>query len=169
MKLYLVRHATATDRIAGLIRSDAERPLTDAGKEEAQMVAMSLRRSGIKGDAFLHSPLVRARQTAEIFAEIFAGKDKLQLCQPLVPGGTASDLYQELKQLRRANELFLFGHEPDLEHIAQTLLWAGPELKMPFKKAGVCRIDVADLPPTTPGTLKWFITPKIVAAFSGRL
>lgn len=161
MKLYLVRHATATDKVGGLIRSDGERPLTDAGKREAQIVAMALRRLGIKADAFLYSPLVRARQTAEIFAEVFALKDKLQLCAPLAPGGAAGNLYEELKQLRRANELFLFGHEPDISRLAQTLLWAGPELNMPFKKAAVCRIDIAVLPPTFPGELKWFITPKI--------
>ncbi len=166
MKLYLVRHATAVDRTGGLIRTDAERPLTDGGKKEAQMVARSLCRLGIKADAFLYSPLVRARQTAEIFAETFARKDSLHLCEPLAPGGTASDLYKQLKQLRRANELFLFGHEPDMSRLAQTLLWAGPELYMPFKKAGVCRIDIADEPPTAPGTLKWFISPKIVEYFT---
>jgi hypothetical protein len=47
--------------------------------------------------------------------------------------------------------------------LASTLLWAGPEVEIPFKKAGVCRIDVNDLPPSYPGVLKWFITPKIAS------
>jgi hypothetical protein len=41
-------------------------------------------------------------------------------------------------------------------------------MDIPFKKAGVCRVDVADLPPSLPGTLKWFITPKIANAITGK-
>lgn len=168
MKLYLVRHATAIEKIGGAIRSDAERPLTDEGKKEAQMVAMSLRRLGLKGDFFIASPLVRARQTAEIFSEVFGAKEKVQFSETLAPGGQVSDLYKELSTLRRAEEVFLIGHQPDMTRLAQTLLWSGPDLDMPFKKAGVCRIDVYDVPPTSPGTLKWFITPKMANLLSPR-
>jgi phosphohistidine phosphatase len=161
MKLYLVRHATATEGIGGAIRSDAERPLIEEGKKEAQVVASALRRMGAKADVFLTSPLVRARQTAEIFSEVFGGKDKLHFSETLAPGGSVSDLYKDLKEFKRAEEIFLFGHQPDMTRIASTLLWVGPDLDMPFKKAGVARIDIYDLPPTSPGTLKWFITPKL--------
>lgn len=160
MKLYLVRHATATERVGGAIRTDAERPLIDEGRKEALSVAMALRKMGVKSDLFVTSPLVRARQTAEIFSEVLHGKDKLEFSESLAPGGLVSDLYKELSHMKRVNDVFLFGHMPDMTRLAQTLLWAS-ELEMPFKKAGVCRIDVSDLPPTSPGTLKWFITPKI--------
>jgi phosphohistidine phosphatase len=168
MKLYLVRHATATEGIGGPIHSDAERPLITIGREEAQSVAIAIRRLGAKPDVFLTSPLVRAKQTAEIFAEMFGQKDKLQLTDALAPGGTVSDLYKALKNLGRANEVFLFGHQPDMTRLAQTLLWSGPDLDLPFKKAAVCRIDIYDCPPTNPGTLKWLITPKIASMMSGR-
>jgi phosphohistidine phosphatase len=161
MKLYLVRHATATEQLGGNIRSDAERPLVEEGKKEAQIVAQALRKLGAKGDVFLTSPLVRTRQTAEIFSEVFGAKDKLHYCETLAPGCTAGRLYKDLKEFSKAEEIFLFGHMPDMTTIASELLFAEDALNMPFKKAGVARIDVYDLPPTTPGTLKWFITPKI--------
>lgn len=170
MKLYLVRHATARDLAAGASMRDAERPLIDVGRKEAEVVAQVLRRSGISGDLFITSPLVRARQTAEIFAEVFHAKDKLRLADNLAPGTSMSNLYTELKgyltEFRRADNVFLFGHQPDMTMIAQQLLWSGPEFDMPFKKCGVARIDVSDIPPTSPGTLKWFLTPKIAQSLA---
>lgn len=163
MKLYLVRHATATEHFNSKIRTDAERPLVDEGKDEAEVVAGAVKRLGAKPDLFLSSPLVRARQTAEIFAEVFNKKDSVHLTESLAPGGLASDLYKELAQYKK-NEVFCFGHMPDISRLAATMLWAGTEFDMPFKKAAVCRIDLYDLPPTNPGTLKWFINPKIAAS-----
>lgn len=164
MKLYLVRHATATERIGGAVKTDADRPLIEEGRKEAQIVATALKKLGVKPDAFVTSPLVRARQTAEIFAEVLGGKDKLDYSEHLAPGGSADYLFKELNGLKRADEVFLFGHMPDMTLLAQQLLWSA-ELEMPFKKAGVCRIDVSDLPPTSPGVLKWFVTPKILGHF----
>jgi phosphohistidine phosphatase len=160
MKLYLVRHATAMDGIGGNVRTDAERPLINKGRAEARDVAISLKKLGVRPDLLLSSPLVRARQTAQIFAEVFDIKeDKIQLTESLAPGGRADELYKEITKEKRAGEVCLFGHEPDMGVLAQTLLSAA--LSIPFKKAGVCRIDIYDCPPTSPGTLKWLITPKI--------
>lgn len=165
-KLYLVRHATATEGIGGAIRSDADRPLIDEGKKEAQAVANALYRMGVKSDAFLTSPLVRARQTAEIFAEIFGQKGDVHLCEALAPHNSRSELWKDIRRLKRAQEVFLFGHQPDMGLLAGALLDGRDLLEIPFKKAAVARIDVYDLPPTSPGTLKWFITPKLVKAMS---
>jgi phosphohistidine phosphatase len=164
LKLYLVRHATATEGIGGAIRSDAERPLVDEGRKEAHAVADALVRMGVKPDVFLTSPLVRARQTAEIFAEVFGQKGDLHFSDALAPGGSRSQLWKDVNSYKRAREMFLFGHQPDMSMLAALLLDAGDQFDMPFKKAAVARIDVYDLPPTSPGTLKWFVTPKMVKA-----
>lgn len=162
MKLYLVRHGIAVDHIGGEIKSDFQRPLTADGHNETEQVAMGLKKLGIKPDVFLTSPLVRARQTCEIFAKILHHKTEPIICEALAPGGSISDIYKMARGYKSANEFIFFGHEPDMMRFAQTALWAGPELDIPFKKAGVCRIDVADIPPTMPGVLKWFVTPKII-------
>lgn len=164
MKLYLVRHATATDRFGGTVQRDEDRYLTDGGRQEAEQVAQAMKKFGAKPDTFITSPLVRARQTAEIFAEVAGHKGGLDFSDAMAPGGTFSDLYKQIAGHKKASEICLFGHQPDMTRLAQALLWSS-ELDMPFKKAGVCRIDVFDLPPTRPGTLKWFITPKIAHHF----
>jgi phosphohistidine phosphatase len=168
MKLYLVRHGIATQRLGGAITTDAQRPLTEEGRNETRVVASALRRLGVAPDLIVSSPLVRAFQTAEILAEVLTRSTQVELCEALAPGGNASDLYKALRSFKEANEIFLVGHEPDMGRLAGTLLWAGPELDIPFKKAGVCRVDVTSLPPTAPGTLKWFITPKVATLMSGK-
>lgn len=65
MKLYLLRHGTASD----LASSDAERELTREGEEEAQIAGSALAELGVKPSHILSSPLARARQTAEIAAQ----------------------------------------------------------------------------------------------------
>lgn len=161
MKLYLVRHGIATNGLPEGIRSDAERPLTNEGREETKEVAQGLKRIGVKPDLFVTSPLVRARQTAKIMSDVLAGHDDLEVCPALAPGGSLSEVCNFLRKFNKANEIMLFGHEPDMGQLAAGLIWAGPDCQIPFKKAGVCRIDVSSLPPNSPGVLKWFVTPKI--------
>ena len=167
MKIYLVRHGIATERIGGAVLNDSMRPLTDEGRQESKSVAQGLKRINVKPNFFVSSPLVRAKQTAEIFAEVLGGdSSEVKICDALAPGGSPSTLYKFLRELGNFQEVALFGHEPDIGMLAATLLDAAHELRLPFKKAGVCRVDVYDLPPSTPGILKWFITPKIATILS---
>jgi phosphohistidine phosphatase len=164
MKLYLMRHGIALDRIGGAVQNDFQRPLTEEGRTEATAVALALKRFGVGADVVVSSPLVRAKQTAEIISDVFAVKHALEITEALAPGGGASDLYKVLRKLVPFQEAFLVGHEPDIGRLAGTLLWSGPDLNISFKKAGVCRIDVFEIPPTSPGELKWFLTPKILTS-----
>jgi phosphohistidine phosphatase len=165
MKIYLVRHGIATERIGGAILNDAMRPLTDEGRAETKDVANGLKRLGLKPEFFVSSPLVRAKQTAEICAEILAKDAQIKITDALAPAGNVRQLFKFLRDLGAFEEAMLFGHEPDIGMLAASLLDAS-DLQIPFKKAAVCRVDVYDLPPSTPGTLKWFITPKIAAAIN---
>jgi phosphohistidine phosphatase len=164
MKLYLLRHGIAVDRIGGEIKSDWERPLTKEGQEETKAVALGLRKIGVRTDLIVSSPLIRAKQTAQIIMEVLAKDSEMQISEALAPGGLVSDLYKFLNSFRQKENIFFVGHEPDIGRLAGTLLWTGPELHMPFKKAGICRIDIVDIPPSSPGVLKWFLNPKILCS-----
>jgi phosphohistidine phosphatase len=159
MKLYLVRHGIAIDRAGGGVKIDAGRPLTAEGSKECRLVARGLKKAGIKIDLLVTSPLVRARQTAEAFAEVFELAGKMKICQALAPGGQPRDLYRFLKE-SNASSVALFGHEPDMSELACALLHA--EFGISFKKAGVCRIDVSEMPPASAGVLKWFMPPGLL-------
>ena len=168
MKLYLMRHGIATEPSAGPAKNDAQRPLTEEGRSETRLVSTGLKRLGVKPDLILASPLVRAYQTAEIVAEVLGASGSLHVCEALAPGGAAQELYKSLRDYQSADDVFLVGHEPDMSELAVTLLWAGPELDMPFKKAGICLIDISGIPPNAPGTLRWFVTPKIARVMAGK-
>jgi phosphohistidine phosphatase len=161
MKVYLVRHGIAQERLGGAVLNDSQRPLTDEGKSEMKQTAHALKRLNVKPDLVVASPLVRAKQTAEIIREVLETSEELKITDTLAPGGNPRSVYKFLQQFNNAQEVFLVGHEPDIGQLAANLLWAGNELNIPFKKGAVCRVDVYDLPSTSPGTLKWFITPKI--------
>ncbi len=65
--LYLIRHGRSTWNAEGRVQGQADPPLDDAGREQAQKLAHKLRE--IEFDAFYSSPLARARETAKIVAE----------------------------------------------------------------------------------------------------
>ncbi|MBS2006804.1 MAG: phosphohistidine phosphatase SixA [Cyanobacteria bacterium SZAS TMP-1] len=160
MRLFLVRHGIAVDHIGGAITRDSERPLTDEGIAEMKQVARALTKINKKPDLILSSPLVRARQTAEIIAQAF--DMEIVLTDSLAPAGSPSLIFKAINKHQGVNQAYLVGHEPDMGMLANKLLWAGVECEFPFKKGAVARIDVGDMPPTGPGTLKWYMPPKLV-------
>lgn len=159
MKLYLIRHGIASERLGSGITRDADRPLTEEGKEEMRVVARGLARLNVKPDVVLSSPLVRTRETAEILVAEFGCE--LKFTDSLAPGVTTAQVWKSVKRYPEAGQIMLVGHEPDMGMLAAQLTFAGPEFEMPFKKAGVCRIDVSDIPPTSPGVIKWYLPPKV--------
>lgn len=163
MRLYLIRHGIASERLGSGITRDADRPLTDQGKEEMRVVARGLAKLNVKPDVVLSSPLVRTRETAEILVAEFGCE--LKFTDALAPGVTAGSVWKSIARYPEADQIVLVGHEPDMGMLVSQLVFAGPEFEMPFKKAGVCRVDVSDIPPTMPGTIKWFIPPKVFHSF----
>jgi hypothetical protein len=93
MKLYLVRHATASD----IATSDAERELTREGGEEARIVGAALAELGVKPSRVWSSPLVRARQTAEIVAQITKFRGEVELLDELTNGTSTPALLKVLQ------------------------------------------------------------------------
>ncbi len=73
MRLYLMRHAEAGEADARRWPDDRQRPLSERGHREHALVAVALARMGVRFDRLLTSPLVRARQTAEITAAAYGG------------------------------------------------------------------------------------------------
>ena len=68
MNLYLMRHGIALPQDDPSVASDSERPLSHKGVKRMRKAAKGVRRLDIPFDALLTSPLLRARQTAEIIA-----------------------------------------------------------------------------------------------------
>jgi phosphohistidine phosphatase len=158
-ELYLIRHGIAEER-GEAWPDDAKRPLTDEGIDRVRKSARGLVRLGVSFDAILTSPLVRARQTADAVASAFELRPHIVAAESLAPGGTYQAVLADLEKQTRRSRIALVGHEPGMGELASRL--SGSRHPLEFKKGAACRIDVDALPPTGPGSLRWFLTPRIM-------
>ena len=160
-ELYVIRHGLAEER-GDAWPDDSKRPLTDEGMSRMRKSARGLARIGVTIDIVLTSPLVRARQTAEIVAGGLDPRPSLVNVDSLAPDGSYAAVLADLEKHARRSRIGLVGHEPMLGELAARLI--GSRHAIEFKKGAVCRIDIDDLPPAGPGDLRWMLTPKIMRA-----
>jgi phosphohistidine phosphatase len=164
IELYLVRHAIAAER-GPKYPDDRLRPLTVAGQKKFAQSVPGLVEMGVVIDFVLTSPLVRARETAQILAAGLKPKPAISEVEALAPGGRHAAIVEAIKShSKRYRRLALVGHEPDLGELAAKLLAARGNVE--FKKGGVCLIDVDGATPGGPGTLRWMLTPKALRALA---
>jgi phosphohistidine phosphatase len=156
MELYLLRHGIAEDWATD--GSDASRRLTGEGIAKLREIARGLRRLEVRPDAILSSPLVRARETAEIVGHVL--RVAVQITEPLAPGCGVGQLLRVLDGYTGARALIVVGHEPDMGYLIGAMT-GGPPL--PLKKGGMARIDLAQTEAGA-GTLTWLLPPKILRA-----
>ena len=163
-ELYLVRHAIAAERGEDW-PDDEKRPLTARGVSRFKESVSGLSRLDVAIDEVFTSSLVRAKQTAELLAAGLPGAPPVKVLDALAPGHAPGAVLAQLARDARRRRIALVGHEPDLGELAAHLVGAGRAL--PFKKGGVCRIDVESLTTRRAGALIWFVTPKILRGLSG--
>jgi phosphohistidine phosphatase len=159
LELYLIRHGVAAER-GEEYPDDSKRPLTSDGIARLRREAKALDDLDISFDQILSSPLVRAKQTADIFCEGLKGKPSVSTTDALTPAGTPAAVIQELGKHMRKARIALVGHEPNIGELAAHLI--GAKAALPFKKGAICRIDFAVFPPKGRGQLVWFLPPRVL-------
>ena len=70
LRIYLARHGQNQDNANGILNGHRDLPLTALGEEQAYEVAQKIKAANLTFDVVLCSPLIRARRTAEIIAEV---------------------------------------------------------------------------------------------------
>lgn len=153
MELYFLRHGIAAD-VGPEGSGDAGRPLTKEGITKMQSAARGMRKLGLRLDALLSSPLVRAHQTAKIVAREIGLE--LQLAEELSPGCDLARLFGLLGEHRAAERVMLVGHEPDFSQLIGALTGGS---RVQIKKGGLARVDV-ELLEEGAGTLIWLLPPR---------
>lgn len=107
-----MRHGPAEDHAP--TGRDGDRALTPSGRERVAQVAAALVARGEVPSLIVSSPLVRARQTAEIVADACGIRaDQITLERALAPEGDQLALYAGQLEAGLARVL-VCGHEPDL-------------------------------------------------------
>jgi phosphohistidine phosphatase len=162
MKLYVLRHGQAGRHGDPAFANDAERPLTAQGIRRTKALARALRQWEVTFDVVLSSPLVRARQTAEIVARGLRRRDRLQATPHLSPGGDAGKLIAQINAIRPApDSVLLVGHEPDLSELISRLCAGTEGVSLTLKKGGLCRLGVEDLREARCASLEWLLAPRL--------
>src|SRR3954449_8271640 len=128
--IWLLRHGDAADG-----SPDAERPLTTKGEEQARAAGKALKKLGVRIDACLSSPKVRAADTAKLACEPLGVEVQLE---PSLAGGPfdASELAAGL-----GDHVMLVGHDPDFSMAIHWL--TGAQVRM--KKGGLAGVDRGEL------------------------
>ena len=153
--LYLLRHAHAGSA-AAWGGDDAERPLSERGKDQARRLGKLLAERGVVPDTIISSPKARARQTANLVADalgVGVTSDE-RLAQDF-----DLDALADLMAGVGSGSLMVVGHDPDFSDMLATLVGA-PD--MPMRKGAIARVDVAL--PLGPGCgiLRWLFPPELL-------
>jgi phosphohistidine phosphatase len=160
VQLHLLRHAHAGDP-AKWSSPDGERPLSGKGRAQADALGAHLHQLGQSFDLLLSSPLVRARQTAEIVGErlglTVVIDDRLGGSGgPLGPASIEAILADHGDPARP----ILVGHDPDFSDVLARLSGAA---EIPMRKGALARID-SDRPLRDgAGVLVFLLPPEVVA------
>lgn len=160
MNIFILRHAIALPYGTTGV-SDEDRPLTERGRERMQKASRGIRELIDQFDLILSSPLVRARQTAQIVAEQFDCEDKLEFTDLLLPSGLAVELRKELSRRRSVQNVLLVGHEPMLSEFVAFMVDARGAI-LALKKGGMCCVEFNHDKSYERGELKWLLTPKML-------
>lgn len=156
MHICLVRHAIAVDRGTPGFENDDLRPLTARGQERMALAAIGLRQL-FSPQVVITSPLLRARETADILLSVY-GLTKARICEALASGNN-EQLLADLIDVE-ANAVMLVGHEPHMSATFSGLL-TGDEhrLAATFKKGAAALLSCEDVPRPGHCTLEWLIQP----------
>jgi phosphohistidine phosphatase len=164
IQVYLIRHGIAADPAA--YEGDYERPLTVKGRAKTKAVARHLKALNLAFDDILTSPLVRARQTAEILLKANLSPH-LTVSETLAPMGSFATWLEWLATWREGHNgvLALVGHEPDLSQWAELLILGEVQGVIQLKKAGIIGIEIPNgRDPLGNGILFWLTPPRFLVS-----
>ena len=119
MDFYLVRHGEAVSETF-----DPQRPLTRVGREEVERVARVAANREIGVSAILHSGVLRAQQTAEIFAGLLPVLAVRQI-SGLLPQDDPAIAKAEMEVAEQP--IMLVGHLPHMNRLAALLVHGDTE------------------------------------------
>jgi phosphohistidine phosphatase len=115
MKLFLVQHAKAASR-----EVDPDRPLTADGQRDMQKITEFIKPISLTVHDLWHSGKTRARQTAELLAEVVTVQNEMFAHEGLAP----NDDVQAIKDgiVSAGRDLMIVSHLPFMAKLASLLL-----------------------------------------------
>ena len=159
IKLYLMRHAHAVSE-----EVDPERPLSERGRDQVRAMADFLRpRGDLVVERVWHSPLRRARQTADVFCDRLDITATRREMDGLLPYDDHRGIARRLSGF--GYPLLVVGHEPHLGRLTSMLVCGNVDQEIvDFRKgAMVCLERERTKSQTILWRIRWFVTPALLA------
>ena len=140
MQLLFLRHGPAESK-NDWSGDDEDRPLSPEGKQVMNEVGRSLRKQGMRPELILTSPVIRAKQTADIVGECLDAPEKVVVDKRLAPGFGPKQLEKMLRDHGDSEVLMFVGHDPDLSELVRDLTGAG---RLSIRKGGLAQVEIPD-------------------------
>jgi len=155
VKIYFLRHGVAVEP-GEWKGNDYDRPLTDDGCDRMAREAKAIRKLQLDLDAILTSPLVRAKQTADIVGRELRIPSKED--ERLGGDFDISTLEAILQGCADLKALMLVGHEPSMSSVIGRLVGVA---RVELKKGALACVELPDASTLT-GELLSLIPPKVL-------
>ena len=163
MNCYFLRHGIAVEP-AAWSGKDFDRPLTRDGCSRMEREAKAIADLCLELDSIVTSPLLRAKQTAEIVAKRLDLGGKLVEDPRLENGFNVEQLHAILADHADEKAIMLVGHEPSM---SATIGRAIGGARIELKKAALAGIEFSN-PSSTSGMLFSLIPPKVLVTLGKR-
>lgn len=161
MRCFFLRHGIAADQDSWS-GTDFDRPLTREGRDRMECEARAIDDLDLDLDRIVSSPLLRAKQTAEIVANRL---DVKVVDDPRLASGFNLEGFRAIvADHGDAGAIMLVGHEPSM---SATIGRAIGDASIELKKAALAGIDLDDAASPS-GTLFCLIPPKVLVALGKR-
>jgi phosphohistidine phosphatase len=162
MELFIIRHAWAGHFGDPAWPNDSQRPLTEKGKKRFAVLADILIERGVEPTSIAVSPMVRCRQTADIFAELLAGRAEVVEQKELLPERNFETLCKwTAEQAKHHEQIAWVGHAPLVGEYVSTLIGLSNG-SIRFAKGAVAAIRFEEEFRPGNGELQWLVTAKML-------
>ena len=160
MEIFILRHGKAEEH-ASTIKGDAKRKLTETGKIEMEKISSGIKNLDYNFDNIFSSPLVRAKETAEIVAKhLFPNGKKITIWNELKPESNVWDTHKKISKLKPDCKILLVGHEPHLSELIASMISKESSAVINLKKGGFASIRGDVFNSRIAGSLRSLMTPK---------
>jgi phosphohistidine phosphatase len=159
MELFLMRHADAGRPDPLRYPDDHQRPLSERGNREHRRLARALMPVLQPLDRILSSPLLRARQTADLVAEALQCPARVEETAILGSECTVGRFIGLLENHPRDARMLCVGHEPAMSRLAAVFLDGDGLSTIAFVPGSVLGLTFAGHPAPGRGTLRLFLRP----------
>ncbi len=150
MILYVIRHGRA--EAASSQGGDSNRHLTQQGRELLKRSTAGLVRHRVEIDRIFSSPILRARETAEVYAQEL-GWPEPELLDALSMARSAEDILAELPG--KGDRIAIVGHMPTVGEVVGLAVMAQRSGVQPFGTGTVAKVEFSGEPRIGSGTLCW--------------